>query len=116
MPSKEDPKKGFVTHPRFLDGKSPGENRGDMERRSALAEAVETLPQHGHVAGGSGEELDVGGAHIAAVGDLGGTVIPAERLWVNPDCGLKTRQWPETRAAIATLVAAARRMRAKVET
>jgi 5-methyltetrahydropteroyltriglutamate--homocysteine methyltransferase len=44
------------------------------------------------------------------------TVVPAERLWVNPDCGLKTRQWPETRAAIATLVAAARRMRAKVET
>ncbi|MFP1455410.1 hypothetical protein ACLB1O_23435 [Escherichia coli] len=24
--------------------------------------------------------------------------IPAERLWVNPDCGLKTRGWPETRA------------------
>jgi 5-methyltetrahydropteroyltriglutamate--homocysteine methyltransferase len=44
------------------------------------------------------------------------TVVPAKRLWVNPDCGLKTRQWPETRAAIATLVAAARRMRAKVET
>ncbi len=27
--------------------------------------------------------------------------IPAERLWVNPDCGLKTRGWPETRAALA---------------
>src|SRR5690606_24276934 len=26
--------------------------------------------------------------------------IPAERLWVNPDCGLKTRGWPETEAAL----------------
>ncbi|MFD9637216.1 5-methyltetrahydropteroyltriglutamate--homocysteine S-methyltransferase, partial [Streptomyces violascens] len=26
--------------------------------------------------------------------------IPAERLWVNPDCGLKTRGWPETRASL----------------
>jgi len=25
--------------------------------------------------------------------------IPAQRLWVNPDCGLKTRAWPETEAA-----------------
>lgn len=34
--------------------------------------------------------------------------IPAERLWVNPDCGLKTRGWPETRASLENLVAAAR--------
>jgi 5-methyltetrahydropteroyltriglutamate--homocysteine methyltransferase len=33
--------------------------------------------------------------------------IPAERLWVNPDCGLKTRAWPETRQALANLVEAA---------
>ncbi|MEU6233924.1 5-methyltetrahydropteroyltriglutamate--homocysteine S-methyltransferase [Kitasatospora sp. NPDC047058] len=37
--------------------------------------------------------------------------IPAERLWVNPDCGLKTRGWPETRASLDSLVAAARRLR-----
>jgi Protein of unknown function (DUF1549)/Protein of unknown function (DUF1553) len=40
MPSKEDPKKTFVTHPRFLDGKSPGVNLSDRERRRALANAV----------------------------------------------------------------------------
>ena len=39
------------------------------------------------------------------------SVIPVERLWVNPDCGLKTRAWPETEAALANLVAAARAMR-----
>ncbi|MFD7289963.1 5-methyltetrahydropteroyltriglutamate--homocysteine S-methyltransferase [Streptomyces sp. NPDC059863] len=38
--------------------------------------------------------------------------VPAERLWVNPDCGLKTRGWPEVRAALENLVAGAREVRA----
>ncbi|ARU31210.1 5-methyltetrahydropteroyltriglutamate--homocysteine S-methyltransferase [Sulfuriferula sp. AH1] len=38
-------------------------------------------------------------------------VIPAEHLWVNPDCGLKTRGWPETEAALANMVAAAKALR-----
>lgn len=37
--------------------------------------------------------------------------IPAERLWVNPDCGLKTRGWSETRAALANMVEAAKYLR-----
>ncbi|QJE01581.1 5-methyltetrahydropteroyltriglutamate--homocysteine S-methyltransferase [Massilia forsythiae] len=37
--------------------------------------------------------------------------IPAERLWVNPDCGLKTRQWAEVLPALANMVAAARDLR-----
>ncbi|HBS81530.1 MAG TPA: 5-methyltetrahydropteroyltriglutamate--homocysteine S-methyltransferase, partial [Pseudomonas sp.] len=37
--------------------------------------------------------------------------IPAERLWVNPDCGLKTRGWAETEAALVNMVAAARQLR-----
>ncbi|WP_406472979.1 5-methyltetrahydropteroyltriglutamate--homocysteine S-methyltransferase [Streptomyces platensis] len=40
--------------------------------------------------------------------------IPAERLWVNPDCGLKTRGWPETRASLENLVAAARTVRTEL--
>ncbi|GAB2720213.1 5-methyltetrahydropteroyltriglutamate--homocysteine S-methyltransferase [Kitasatospora kifunensis] len=40
--------------------------------------------------------------------------IPAQRLWVNPDCGLKTRGWPETRASLDHLVAAAREVRAEL--
>jgi 5-methyltetrahydropteroyltriglutamate--homocysteine methyltransferase len=39
-------------------------------------------------------------------------VIPPAQLWVNPDCGLKTRGWAETEAALANMVAAARQMRA----
>ncbi|KGT87734.1 5-methyltetrahydropteroyltriglutamate--homocysteine methyltransferase, partial [Erwinia typographi] len=37
--------------------------------------------------------------------------IPTERLWVNPDCGLKTRGWPETRQALANMVKAAQNLR-----
>jgi len=37
--------------------------------------------------------------------------LPAERLWVNPDCGLKTRGWPETEAALIRMVQAARVLR-----
>ncbi len=38
-------------------------------------------------------------------------VIDPERLWVNPDCGLKTRGWPETERALRSLVAAAETLR-----
>ena len=37
--------------------------------------------------------------------------IPAERLWVNPDCGLKTRQWEEVVPALHNMVAAAKALR-----
>ncbi|SDU92280.1 5-methyltetrahydropteroyltriglutamate--homocysteine S-methyltransferase [Pseudomonas mucidolens] len=40
--------------------------------------------------------------------------IPAERLWVNPDCGLKTRGWPETEAALIHMVTAARQLRSEL--
>ncbi|MBN6717049.1 5-methyltetrahydropteroyltriglutamate--homocysteine S-methyltransferase [Pseudomonas capsici] len=40
--------------------------------------------------------------------------IPAERLWINPDCGLKTRGWPETEAALVNMVAAARQLRVEL--
>jgi 5-methyltetrahydropteroyltriglutamate--homocysteine methyltransferase len=40
-----------------------------------------------------------------------GQVIPADRLWVNPDCGLKTRQWEQVRPALTAMVAAARCLR-----
>jgi len=37
--------------------------------------------------------------------------IPEARLWVNPDCGLKTRGWTETRQALANMVTAAKKLR-----
>ncbi|GJI96845.1 5-methyltetrahydropteroyltriglutamate--homocysteine methyltransferase [Duganella caerulea] len=38
-------------------------------------------------------------------------VIPPANLWVNPDCGLKTRGWAETETALRNMVAAARQLR-----
>ncbi|MEO6771512.1 MAG: 5-methyltetrahydropteroyltriglutamate--homocysteine S-methyltransferase [Kofleriaceae bacterium] len=38
-------------------------------------------------------------------------VVPANRLWVNPDCGLKTRGWPEVEQALARMVEATRQLR-----
>ncbi|MGO4772429.1 5-methyltetrahydropteroyltriglutamate--homocysteine S-methyltransferase [Flavobacterium sp. W22_SRS_FK3] len=43
------------------------------------------------------------------------SVIPVDQLWVNPDCGLKTRHWDETKKALIEMVAAAQEMRITVE-
>jgi hypothetical protein len=40
--------------------------------------------------------------------------IPGERLWVNPDCGLKTRQWEEVIPALAGMISAAKRLRSTI--
>ena len=41
--------------------------------------------------------------------------ITAQRLWVNPDCGPKTRAWKEVLPALANMVVAARILRAEVQ-
>jgi 5-methyltetrahydropteroyltriglutamate--homocysteine methyltransferase len=38
-------------------------------------------------------------------------VLKPEQIWVNPDCGLKTRGWPEVKAALQNMVQAAKTMR-----
>lgn len=50
--------------------------------------------------------------HIEQLMQKAAARIPAERLWVNPDCGLKTRQWAEVIPALQNMVAAARALRA----
>lgn len=45
-----------------------------------------------------------------------GAVLPPENLWVNPDCGLKTRGWAEVKPSLARMVDAARRLRARLKT
>ena len=40
--------------------------------------------------------------------------IPADRLWVNPDCGLKTRGWPEVQASLRNMVEAAQSLRRRM--
>jgi 5-methyltetrahydropteroyltriglutamate--homocysteine methyltransferase len=50
-------------------------------------------------------------AHIVTLMRQAAARIPAERLWVNPDCGLKTRQWNEVIPALTNMVSAARILR-----
>jgi 5-methyltetrahydropteroyltriglutamate--homocysteine methyltransferase len=39
--------------------------------------------------------------------------LTPDQLWINPDCGLKTRQWAETKAALVNMVKAANFYREK---
>lgn len=53
-------------------------------------------------------------SEMTALMEKAKAVIPAGNLWVNPDCGLKTRHWEETRKALIEMVAAARDLREAV--
>ncbi|KVE83625.1 5-methyltetrahydropteroyltriglutamate--homocysteine methyltransferase [Burkholderia cepacia] len=53
--------------------------------------------------------------HIVGLMRKAAERIPAERLWVNPDCGLKTRQWAEVIPALTNMVAAAKTLRSQVQ-
>ncbi|WP_150608312.1 5-methyltetrahydropteroyltriglutamate--homocysteine S-methyltransferase [Pandoraea cepalis] len=52
-------------------------------------------------------------SHIVSLMRKAAERIPASRLWVNPDCGLKTRQWAEVIPALQNMVAAAKTLRAQ---
>jgi 5-methyltetrahydropteroyltriglutamate--homocysteine methyltransferase len=60
---------------------------------------------------------DIHSPRVPTVGDMvevlerAARKLPVDHLWVNPDCGLKTRGWPETEAALACMVEAAQRLR-----
>ncbi|PJI97482.1 methionine synthase (B12-independent) [Acidovorax sp. 69] len=51
---------------------------------------------------------------MAALLEKAAEVVPVENLWVNPDCGLKTRGWPETEAALRHMVQAAQVVRERL--
>lgn len=54
-------------------------------------------------------------ASMVALLQAAAALIPPERLWVNPDCGLKTRGWPEVERSLTHLVAAAKQLRKSVQ-
>lgn len=54
-------------------------------------------------------------AEIADLLSLARNRIGDDQLWVNPDCGLKTRKWEEVRPALVNMVAAARQLRRKAK-
>ena len=50
---------------------------------------------------------------LAELIGLAADAVPVSRLWVNPDCGLKTRGYEETKASLDNLVSATRQVRAQ---
>ena len=96
----------------------------DVTSIEAARSRMEILPElavHGYTRGVGPGVWDIHSPRVPSVGELEDLIeaavrsIPASRLWVNPDCGLKTRAYPETTAALRNLVEAARRVRASLE-
>ncbi|MFF1924237.1 5-methyltetrahydropteroyltriglutamate--homocysteine S-methyltransferase [Streptomyces sp. NPDC058221] len=91
-----------------------------LEAARSHMQVARELAAHGYPRGAGPGVYDIhsprvpGADEAAALLRKGLTAIPAERLWVNPDCGLKTRGWPETRASLENLVAAARTVRGEL--
>ncbi|MFF5410847.1 5-methyltetrahydropteroyltriglutamate--homocysteine S-methyltransferase [Streptomyces albidoflavus] len=92
-----------------------------LEAARSHMEVAHELAAHGYPREAGPGVYDIhsprvpGAEAAAALLREGLAAIPAERLWVNPDCGLKTRGWPETRASLENLVAAARTVRAALD-
>lgn len=88
-------------------------SRSDME----LLEAFERFDYPNEIGPGV---YDIHSPRVPDSAEMAGLLrkaarrIPLERLWVNPDCGLKTRAWPETEAALVNMVAAVRQLRAEL--
>lgn len=82
-------------------------SRSDME----LLKAFETFRYPNEIGPGV---YDIHSPQIPTVEEIYNRIekatssIPMRQLWINPDCGLKTRSWPETEAAIEHMVAAAK--------
>ncbi|MET0134361.1 MAG: 5-methyltetrahydropteroyltriglutamate--homocysteine S-methyltransferase [Kibdelosporangium sp.] len=87
--------------------------------RSAVA-VLADLAAIGHARGVGAGVYDSRSPRVPGEDELAGllaaavAVVPAERVWANPDCGLKTRGYTEVEPALRHLVAAARRVRAQV--
>lgn len=54
-------------------------------------------------------------AEMTALLEKAVQLLPARNIWVNPDCGLKTRKWPETEQALRNMVTAAEKMRVAIQ-
>ncbi|MFG2193349.1 5-methyltetrahydropteroyltriglutamate--homocysteine S-methyltransferase [Streptomyces sp. NPDC048639] len=91
-----------------------------LEAARSHMQVARELAEHGYPREAGPGVYDIhsprvpGADEAAALLRKGLEAIPAERLWVNPDCGLKTRGWPETRASLENLVAAARTVRGEL--
>ncbi|BDZ58325.1 hypothetical protein GCM10025872_19820 [Barrientosiimonas endolithica] len=89
-----------------------------IEAARSHMEVLEDLNEVGFDLGVGPGVYDIHSPRVPSVAEIETSLrealraVPAERLWVNPDCGLKTRSSAEVEASLANLVAAARAVRA----
>lgn len=87
-----------------------------IEAARSKMEVVEAIADHGYSRGIGPGVYDIhsprvpGVDEVAELIDIAAANIPAELLWINPDCGLKTRGYQETAASLQNLVEAAKRV------
>ncbi|SDQ39055.1 5-methyltetrahydropteroyltriglutamate--homocysteine S-methyltransferase [Leucobacter chromiiresistens] len=89
-----------------------------IEAARSRMDVVEPLGEHGYSRGIGPGVYDIHSPRVPSVEEqqelirIAAARIPGEQLWVNPDCGLKTRGYEETVASLTNLVHAARAVRA----
>lgn len=87
-------------------------SRGDL----ALLQAFETFNYPNQIGPGV---YDIHSPRVPSTSEIVQQVeqmlkyIPRDKLWINPDCGLKTRNWPEVEAALGNMQAAAQELRGR---
>ena len=88
-----------------------------IEAARSRMDVVEPLGDHGYSRGIGPGVYDIHSPRVPSVAEqtelirIAAARIPGEQLWVNPDCGLKTRGYEETVASLTNLVQAARAVR-----
>ncbi|MBX3142794.1 MAG: 5-methyltetrahydropteroyltriglutamate--homocysteine S-methyltransferase [Trueperaceae bacterium] len=90
-----------------------------IENARSKAELLEAFKVHGYPNEIGPGVYDIHAPRTPPVEEIvellreAGAGLSVDQLWVNPDCGLKTRSWDEVRPALVNLVEAARRLRAQ---
>ncbi|MFF5208260.1 5-methyltetrahydropteroyltriglutamate--homocysteine S-methyltransferase [Streptosporangium sp. NPDC000396] len=89
-----------------------------VEAARSRMELLDDLRTAGYTRGIGPGVYDIHSPRVPEIGEieqalrLAARVVEPERLWVNPDCGLKTRSYAETEVSLRNMVTAARRIRA----
>ncbi|QJB33255.1 5-methyltetrahydropteroyltriglutamate--homocysteine S-methyltransferase [Chitinophaga oryzae] len=88
-----------------------------METSRSQMELLEAFAQFRYPNETGPGVYDIHSPRVPGVAEMGkllqraAELLPARNLWVNPDCGLKTRKWPETEMSLRNMVQAAREVR-----
>ena len=88
-----------------------------MESARSKMEMLDAFQQHGYPNEIGPGVYDIHSPRVPSTEEMKSLlqlalkVLRPDQVWVNPDCGLKTRQWPETTEALTNLVNAARELR-----